>query len=256
MLEEQMAEQRSASSRVLLTVELAEHVLSYLAFQDLIRAERVCRSWRDILAWSPSVRQGLFLEPGANHLSMAYQSNTKLRKPWQYRSLNVKRYTETYTIAVLHPYLLNLPEKEGTGKIAFSLDWRKAFKLDPNGRWRKMYVTQPPCRNVKIEFQVGMPHALFTGRDRVSDPAGVRLGLIVDRVRDLLDRPNDRAELQPVPTATVDPDADDDNSEGTRSRAWFERLDCYVDGFISEEAAVSLASKAAAAAAAALLAAT
>lgn len=237
------------SSRVLLTVELAEQILSYLPFQDLVSAELVCRTWKEIIHWSPYLRQGLFLEPSPHALSMAYQSNTKLHKPWQYRSLNIKRYIETYTIAILHPYLERDPSKEGRGKIAFTLDWEKALTLNPSGRWRKMYVTQPPCRNVKIEYQVGIPtNPLYTafrpaGRDRVSDPNGVRLGLIVDKIRELLGRfTRGEDDLQPLSMSS-------DSTRDLAGDAWFERLDCYVDGFISETAAFALASKAAAAAA-------
>ena len=225
------------STRVLLTVELAEHILSYLPFPDLINAELTCRTWRDIISWSPLLQQGLFMEPTAHHLSMAYQSNVKLRIPRQWHNFSVKRYTETYTIAVLHPYLTNDPSREGRGRIRFSFDWQRALTLRPEGRWRQMVVTQPPCRNVKIEFQVRVANTLFTGRDRVSDPEGVRLGLLVDRTRRLLDHPANHAESQPARSDRVLTFAFPGVVDGQRrpSQSWLERLDCYVDGSLAKE---------------------
>lgn len=225
--------------KVLLTVELAEHILSYLPFQDLVQAELVCRAWRDIIQWSSHTRQGLFLEPTTHHLSVAYRSESKLRKPWQYRSLNIMRYIETYTIAVLHPYLEFDSIRERRGLTAFTFNWEKALSLRPEGRWKTMFITQPPCRNVKVEYQVGVPNALFTGRTRISESKGVQLGLMVDTIRELLAHPGDHGDLQPMPTATPA-----DGREYPQG-AWFERLDCYIDGFISETAAFTLASKAA-----------
>lgn len=230
------------STKVLLTVELAEQVLSYLPFQDLIQAERVCRTWASIISWSSLVRQGLFLEPSAHALSMAYQSNTKLRKPWQWRSLTVKRYTETYTIALLNPYLISKPEIEVRGTLAFTFNFRKALALPPTtGRWRNMFATQPPCRNVKIHCYVGKPLGTLTGMDRISDPAGVRLGPIVDRVRDWLVHLPDRGNLR----SPFDKITDIAEPHEIERGVWIEGVDCFVEGFISEEAAVGLASKAA-----------
>lgn len=250
----------TAAYRVLLTVELAEIVLSNLPFQNLVSAELVCRTWASLIPRSRRTRQGLFLEPIAPGQagSLAYQSSARIRRPWQIanRSMNIKRYTETYTIALLHPYLQSLaPELEGRGRIAFTFDWQKALALKPEGRWREMFVTQPPCRNVKIEFLILGQSVQFTGRDRISDSAGVRLGHVVNRVKELLARPARSGEWQQVPVETqtqvlrrlgvqCNRDEPDDFV--------FERLECFVEGYIREEAAFALASKAAAAAAAAV----
>lgn len=138
--------------------------------------------------------------------------------------------------------------------MAFTFNWRRALALsaDAGGggagrRWKGMYVTQPPCRNVKMEFQVRVGNVVFTGRDRVSDSQGVRLGLIVERVGELLAHPGNHGEGQP---ASAGAGAGVEGDQGPR--AWFERLDCYVDGFITEGAAFALASQGAASAAAAL----
>ena len=221
----------SPESRVLLTVELAEQILSYLPFQDLVHAELVCRMWRDIIQWSSHTRQGLFLEPTSHHLSIAYRSESKLRKPWQYRSLNIMRYIETYTIALLHPYLVPLPKMERRGLTAFTLDVDKGLSLRPDGRWRDMFISQPPCRNARIDYEMepddpsnaGIIMARI-GKDRVTNMSGVRLGLLVDKLRDILAK-------------------DDIGNDGPSPR--FHRLVCYIDGFISEQAAFLLASQAA-----------
>lgn len=110
------------------------------------------------------------------------------------------------------------------------------------GRWRQMFITQPPCRNVKIEFSITTHNGAFTGREYLKCPQGVTLGLLVGKLRELFDDPGRVGEFQPgyFPEGV--------RAKRDRSRADFERLDCFVDGFITEAAAFALASRAAAAA--------
>lgn len=138
--------------------------------------------------------------------------------------------------------------------IAFTFKWWKLLKLldrtSSATRWRDMYITQPPCRNVKIEFSITTHNGTFTGREWVKNVDGIKLGLIVDKLRQLSDDPGRFGEFQP--SALGEPPAPTEANGEFDNRDWpgaqFVRLNLYIDGFITESAAFALATRAAAAA--------
>ena len=94
-----------------------------------------------------------------------------------------------------------------------------------------MFVTQPPCRNIRIEFKVNTLRSSLTSRDTVKDTDGVRLGRLVDKVSEILQLQHVGENAQPRFNAAF-------GDEGIAwNGAWFDRLDCFIYGFVSPTSA-------------------
>jgi hypothetical protein len=123
---------------VLLTPELLEAVLFQLSLQDLLRAQRVCHLWRDVIILSPALQQKLFFQP----LSMTDHQ---------------PRFNQLLQ-QLFPPFFLftQLPDKENFNNFIDpseirNLDWykddhRRSGLLQPEASWRRMFPVQPPAR--------------------------------------------------------------------------------------------------------------
>ena len=227
-----MTTPETPTSKVLFTFELAEHILSYLTVLDLTYSQLVCRNWRDVALQSPLLRQGLHLDPCPHNTSIVWRSEGKNIDEWQRRTrLTWKPYVETYTIARLHAFFRQDPLTTRRGLIAFTFNPTRALALRRPGRWEDMFVTQPVCRNIRIEFIISTHSTLHKNTDHVKDVNGVKLGSIMETVRGLLRAARMRQQRHDcsIDFAMYGPsEAEEDVG------AWFERLNCYVDGFILE----------------------
>lgn len=239
-----MSEQ-TASSKVLLTFELAELILSHLSFLDLISAELVNRYWREVISNSPTLRQNLHLEPDPNIRTITWQSEGRDLSIRQSRTrLTWKPYVETYTIASLHPFLSHARENDRRGLIAFTFNHQRCLTQRPK-RWENMFVTQPPCRNIRLEWvcsggdTTGAGIMSRRGTESIKSATGVQIGMLVNAVREIvaedLEKLRGRGFRDETALAYARKFMDWVGGSGDGSEPKLERLDCFVDGFILED---------------------
>ncbi|KAK4956469.1 hypothetical protein LTR10_005994 [Elasticomyces elasticus] len=171
-----------ASTAVFDTTELLEHILSPLAFVDLVHSERVDRYWRDLVASSVRLKKTLFLKaappelfamvPGAAKRSNKHELLLSTDKSWPIIVVDV------------HPALV----ATATSAPGWSIDMSCTIDIDlltGPGRWQNCYVSQPPCKKALLVFLIQ-----DIDRDRkwgqvfslVEDDIGVKFGDIANSV--------------------------------------------------------------------------
>lgn len=145
----------SSIERVFGTFELLADIFSHLDYKDILRCQRVCRTWQGVVRGSPTVRQAAWYPP--------YEppgSDTWTYKPPRLQKAGLGT-TGGYPIYELHPVLKSLRFRLDTG---FSYDnftsfidgWDispelNKFRIRP-GSWSNMLATSPPCPELWVEF--------------------------------------------------------------------------------------------------------
>ncbi|KAF2501434.1 hypothetical protein BU16DRAFT_534108 [Lophium mytilinum] len=137
----------SATSRVLSTTELLEHILLRLPPPSLLFAQRICTTWRSLIQRSLPLQRALFLAPTRPLLDAS---------------------GPPYTLPTVNPFLDSAfaghidrhskPTRwvtaQGEHCIVFVVrvvngNWPDAFKY-PEASWRQMLLTQPPVRAASV----------------------------------------------------------------------------------------------------------
>lgn len=159
---------RVASTDAWAITEIAENILSQLCLKDLLLAQRVSKSWRDLIQSSPRLQQDLFFRPREAKGS-ADGTRTRVLNPllvehmplWFSRGKNVWRQRVT-----------DVPWAETVARLAF---------MRKEASWRNMLITQPPLTVFEL---VHRTHAM--GGDSLAvgsleQADGVRMGLAYDK---------------------------------------------------------------------------
>ncbi|KAK4902700.1 hypothetical protein LTR27_000639 [Elasticomyces elasticus] len=171
-----------ASTAVFDTTELLEHILSSLAFVDLVHAERVDRYWRDVVASSVRLKETLFLKAAPAEL-FATVPNAAKRLNKRELLLSADKSWPIMVVDV-HPALVATAISAPGWSIDISCTIDIDLLTDP-GRWRNCYVFQPPCKKALLVFLIQ-----DVDRDRkwgqifslVEDDIGVKFGDIANSV--------------------------------------------------------------------------
>lgn len=206
-----------AMQAVLNTAELLENILLYVPFFNLIISQRVSTLWRYTITQSTPLKQKLFLaaEPIQHRWRIAgvtqefLQSIETVRAtglpllPHHLHSRLPTRDTvvptqEVYPVR-LNPILahdgprLNPEPKPALwtfgvwnffNQRAFAHLTRTLHRKPREASWRRMYLCNPPCTEVKalLTFEVSMvPVHSATVGVHVKEDAGITFGLLVDR---------------------------------------------------------------------------
>jgi hypothetical protein len=178
--------QRTSSplNSVLATTELLEAMLLLLPLSDILRANAVCRRWRDVIAASPAIKQTLFLQPVSSATGSPPEPNPllqalfpplfKLYESWnRWESSDIERFQAAEW---------------------FQDETRRDAVLRVDASWRKMYPVRPPA---KIDFVVtsgwcctyfvDVSRGVITTEFEHLQERGARMGLIYDILVNLLD---------------------------------------------------------------------
>ncbi|KOC18624.1 hypothetical protein AFLA70_146g003161 [Aspergillus flavus AF70] len=134
----------SSAEQTFLIYELTEHIILQLDDPvEILRAQRVCRRWRDLIQTSPVL-----------HVACWYQSSSKLK------------HAQTRPISDEKAWRLNpafdqigvpLPKSPGEdADLIDELQTKGHFMFDANlddtpVSWMAMLATQPPCQQMLIE---------------------------------------------------------------------------------------------------------
>jgi hypothetical protein len=167
---------QQAADKVLSTNELLCGVVTHLPFNDIIAATGVCRSWRDTLVADPGIQETLFLKPAEirdvlpqNHVDL---SNTPIA---------IKDCT---IIGSLHPWLSEICGHVKTGGVYSGGGYSQHPStnlefMSCDGLWRKMFVTQPPCKSVTVSFGSNNGPSVKLERN-----SGIRIGELYDFINE------------------------------------------------------------------------
>jgi hypothetical protein len=129
---------QSSVKEVFGIAELLEHILLQLgSIQDITRAQRVCRRWRNFIQDSPALQRARWYRPHGEHEDPA---NTPA---WRLKSLNPVFTSLGISIGRNHLSPTDLREHGD-----FDLTKRV---YDKPGSWTTMLATQPPCRFMRVE---------------------------------------------------------------------------------------------------------
>jgi len=132
----------SSAERVSRITELLEHILLALdSVHDLIKAQRVCRTWRDTVHASPALQRACWYRPCiTTDVDKQHDENES-------RKLN----PTLIRLGMAMTMELTARRGEYTRRHGASFDLTRRVNDKP-GSWTTMLATQPPCRRIEIAF--------------------------------------------------------------------------------------------------------
>jgi hypothetical protein len=150
-----------AAHAVLSTNELLCNIFARLPLKDIVAATGICKAWRNAIAADPGVQQALFLKPV--EISEVLVEDRMLLALHDLEPINIDKCT---VVGQLHPFAekfcssikfraaqshaLPLPRDRWRGCHTETVS---IFGHDhPDGTWREMFLTQPPCLRVRVEI--------------------------------------------------------------------------------------------------------
>ena len=180
----------SASLHVFNTIELLEQILLYLDTKNLVRLQRVCHQWRDVMDRSKILQEALFLSPSPVRAFAPWKRTPP--PPFARLSTLIKvsaKSPEATPITTLHPALQEVPANVPNTRIDFVLDARTLLTCSP-ASWRATFVTQPPTTYLTLSCIFEWDYPQFDTvicQRRIEDENGVRLGNVLAAIRQDLD---------------------------------------------------------------------
>lgn len=190
----------SMATAVFNVQELLESVLSYLPVVDLVRSRRVNKTLHRLIETSPKLQRKLFLLPRNNlpkYWSWASKENTNDRSFLSSRRLTSASSSsreKSNIVALLNPLL-----QADDWDIKSSLDETRSLVvvssteidkriLTTKNKWPEMYLTNPPCTEVRIAFSYceisdKIHNQRLHVKREVYDPAGVTFASIWDALQ-------------------------------------------------------------------------
>ena len=135
----------SPSHHTLAVFELAEAILFYLEDPvEVVRMQRVCRRWRDIITTSPRLQEACWYRPFSKRTSAVEPDNTTSTSTAKSADEAVVKFNPVFYRFGMDGYT-----DEGRELVGFSLETRV---YDKPGSWTTMLATQPP--QTQIEFEI------------------------------------------------------------------------------------------------------
>ncbi|KAF7590874.1 hypothetical protein BBP40_002288 [Aspergillus hancockii] len=125
--------------------ELTEHILLQLNDHvEIIRAQRVCRTWKDVIQTSPALQDACWYQPYNIRDAQTRSISGQQTQPWKLNpafnriGVSISKGTRDEV------HLADRIQEEGN----FSLEERI---YDKPGSWTTMLATQPPCQRMLVE---------------------------------------------------------------------------------------------------------
>ena len=188
------------------TVELLEHIVAFLPYNDLRNVNRVSKTWSNVVKGSIELQRQLFLKPDpASRGRPIYVRYDRYPSPWPWGDPDFEAPAENdadYTlpeshvpvhVMTVHPSLeRRRTEYEAWDNwhsgpvcinITFPWELREMLTWAEGGEWERTFLTQPPCKSLVLRaFGAYSPKRI---EKEVQDEGGVRLGMVVQRLRQL-----------------------------------------------------------------------
>ncbi|OCK79086.1 hypothetical protein K432DRAFT_300641 [Lepidopterella palustris CBS 459.81] len=177
-----------AISTVLETTELLELILSHLPLPDLLRANRINKTFFSTIKFSPKIQSLLFFRPTPRTAAPEphYEINPLLTSVFPgWLAPMPPAPDEDWDL--VHNCLSKPPAPNDTSTTARFLrckwNWRPDAFARADASWRRMFVTQPPVKQFSVEVRscgeggesVQQGALRFDGEDD-----GLRMGMLYD----------------------------------------------------------------------------
>ncbi|KAK4956727.1 hypothetical protein LTR10_006255 [Elasticomyces elasticus] len=141
------------TARALVIPEVLENILLGLPIKDLLFAQKVCTTWKQVMEGSPGIQRALFLLPGATtDVDLACIDDPMregLDHVLQTKGVALNQLLLTTTNLRLLRDKISLP-----GYFAFKSTIDQA---DSSDSCHKMYITQPPSRIKALYYVEELP---------------------------------------------------------------------------------------------------
>ncbi|RHZ62491.1 hypothetical protein CDV55_101695 [Aspergillus turcosus] len=133
----------SLAERTFNIYELAEHIILQLNDPvEIIRAQRVCRTWRDVIQTSAALQEACWYQSSntrdAQTRTIRGEKAWKLNPAFNRIGVSISKHTRQ------HGEPINGVQEKGD----FSLE---EGIYDKPGSWTTMLATQPPCQRMLVE---------------------------------------------------------------------------------------------------------
>ncbi|KAL6233912.1 hypothetical protein BDW75DRAFT_213662 [Aspergillus navahoensis] len=131
--------------------ELTEQILLHLDDHlDIIRAQRVCRAWRNVIQTSPALQEACWYQPDTTE-DAQMQPVTAGGEVWKlnpaFNRIGVSVSKDTSTNA------------DWVGQLQDKGDFSLEEQIyDEPGSWTTMLATQPPCQRMLVECYSDYSH--------------------------------------------------------------------------------------------------
>ncbi|GAB1732661.1 hypothetical protein NU195Hw_Modified_424t2 [Hortaea werneckii] len=170
-----------ATRRALGIPELLEAILYHLPFQNLLRAQSVCKQWQTVIDHSKKLQRALYFEPVFwDHVALCEEPEGGMCYSHWVRAGSGERCGTVHENPVLSTLIKTLlPVTRTTSFMAqMSECWQRR-----EASWRRMLVTQPPFQGAVHVYRHGSPgvsNRVLYGQVPVKNIAQCTLGHIAD----------------------------------------------------------------------------
>lgn len=172
---------QTATHAVIFTPELLCNIISQLPLADIVTTTGVCHFWRNAIATGPQVQRALFLKPEKVQRVLVYIDEFE-QISVQHKAGDAIPKEFCHTIGDMHPFLQKI-----CGVV--NGDYREvedeSSVLDfghPNGLWRDMFISQPPCKVIKFLVKAEWEDAVVETEYRYTKKNGVSLGQLQNSI--------------------------------------------------------------------------
>lgn len=179
-----------ATHAVLFTNGLLRDIANYLPLHDLIAATGVCQAWCEAIKSDAALRQSLFLTPAPIRKVMVWDDDI----PDLEQVTDIVKANRGIVVGQVHPYLGKVcgpfytEIHDHVNRVGDDLHPLSDTFPDfdrPQGIWRTMFMSQPPCEYVRIVLCASDDpfYGLFSCLRR---KGGIKLGDVHDFVQSQL----------------------------------------------------------------------
>ncbi|KAK6387975.1 hypothetical protein LTR65_008293 [Meristemomyces frigidus] len=180
------------------TAELLEHILLQLpeSPKDLLRAQRVSKTWKATIDHSPKLQRRLFLAPDLQDAHRAWHVDGVTWKVTEaprargatYANADFKFESKLRFLARYNPLIFEPPvnrrRNRGLGShtcLHFLLQGNKGLSIVPRDAiHRKMFLTAPPTKRLLLNYTFKRVAKTECFTTRISNEGGVTFGDLVD----------------------------------------------------------------------------
>jgi hypothetical protein len=208
------------------TVEILENIFAFLPYNDLRNVNRVSKTWSNVVEGSIKLQRRLFLKPDpaprGRPIYVRYDEYPS-HMPWARNpdfeppAENDADYARPESHDPVHVMTVHPSFEPRMAKyeawdcwrsdpvcinINFPWELKDMLTWTDGGKCERTFITQPPCKSLHLKLFVAYsPERIELGE--VQDEGGVRLGMVVKRLRELV-YPRNRSAKKARPSIDLD----------------------------------------------------
>jgi hypothetical protein len=181
LVESKIQKPPRASTSVFAIPELLECIFHQLPLGEILRVQRICRQWRDIITDLPSLQEALFFRPKTD----------RLHEP-EFNPLLQSLFPPLFDMTAVN--YSSMHEEDEIKALPWYKDLnRRSSVLMEDASWRKMYPVQPPAKIDEIVLNAScgcdsVDDSLIIAKNHQHEQEdGAKMGLLFDALVAILD---------------------------------------------------------------------